>query len=150
MAGLQFNAQSTEIVLVTATRKTLMQAVAPANQRVKLLGWSVFFIGISPTAQSVQVRLLRQSTAGTITNTTALNLNEPELTETVQTVVKDTATAEPTAGAILESIEVHPQQGYQILYPYGQEKWIGGAGRLAIDALAQAGVSVSVNMVMEE
>lgn len=148
MADIFALAQTAEVALVAATAKTVIQLVAPANHRVKVLGWGVFFDGISVTAEPVQVRVLRQSTAGTMSVLTPVQIRP--VAETIQSTAQHTASAEPTAGDVLDAVEVHPQSGYDVKFPMGQEIVISGAGRLGIECTAPAGVNVRAKMFFEE
>lgn len=143
------SAQIAEEALAAATAETLIQLVAPANHRVKLLRWGVFFDGVSVTAEPVQIRLLRQTTAGTASTLTPVKMDD-SIGETLQTAAQQDFTAEPTAGDVLEAYEVHPQQGIAMIYPLGQEPIIGGGDRLALEATAPAVVNARAYMVFEE
>jgi hypothetical protein len=149
MAAFQGIAQTAEVALSAATAKTVIQLVAATNHRVKVLRWGVFFDGVSVSAEPVQVRLLRQTTAGTMSSLTPVKLDD-SLAETLQTTAQHTATAEPTAGDVVDVVEVHPQSGYEIIYPLGQEVIIGGGDRLGIECTAPAGVNVRAKIVFEE
>jgi len=149
MAAFQGVIQSAEVALTAATAKTVIQLVAAANQRVKILGWGVFFDGTSTTAEPVQVTLARQSTAGTTSALTPVKVDD-SLAETLLTTARHTATAEPTTGDVVDVIEVHPQQGYEKLYPLGQEIIVGGGDRLGIICTAPAAVNVRAKMFFEE
>ena len=148
MADLFFTAQTAEIALTAATTKTVLQVVAPTNQRLRIKRWKVSFDGISAVAEPVQIELVRQTTAGTMSALTPVKTgNDPE---TIQFTAQHTATVEPTTTDILDSVEVHPQSGYEVIYPDGWEKKIGGGGRLAIRCTAPAGVNVRALMDCEE
>jgi len=148
MAGLRWIAQTSEVALAAATAKTIVQVVAPTNQRLKIKRWGVFFDGISPTEAPVQVRLLRQSTAGTMSSLTPTKLGTEG--ETVQATAQHTATAEPTAGDVLDVAEVHPQSGYEVIFPAGEEIEVGGGGRVGIECTAPAIVNVRAKIIAEE
>jgi hypothetical protein len=137
MANNQFICGPASIACTVGGAKTLIQVVAPAQIRVKILGWGVGFDGVLTTGQPVQIRVLRQSTAGTMSALTPVNTNS--VAETIQTTAQHTATAEPTAGNVLWSGAVHPQQGIVIQYPYGAEPIIPGGGRVGIEANVAAG-----------
>jgi hypothetical protein len=126
-----------------------VQLVAAANHRVKILGWGIFFDGTSTTAEPVQVRLLRQTTAGTMSALT-LTKRDDSIADTLLTTAQHTATVEPTAGDVLEVVECHPQQGYQVWYPMGAEAILGGGDRIGIDATAPASVNVRAAVYFEE
>src|SRR5437899_2482889 len=98
MADLLFNAQSPKITFSTST-KTLVQILAATNQRIKIGEGSLSFDGTSNTATPIQWDFVRQTSAGTLTNVTATHKLDPDIPETLQTTVKDTATAEPTDSA---------------------------------------------------
>lgn len=149
MARLLFIADTEgEIALSAATAKTVLQVVAPANHRVVLKRWGVFCDGVSPTAEPVQVRLLRQTTAGTMSAATPRKMDG--YAETIQSTAQKTASAEPTAGDVLAVLEVHPQQGYAEAFPYGDEPIIAGGGRVGIECTAPAGVNVRAQLICEE
>jgi hypothetical protein len=147
MAGVVCIAQTSEIALTAATAKTVIQIVSAANHPVKLLRWGVFFDGTSATAEPVQVRLLRQTTAGTMSSLTPVELTNHGVT--VQTSAQHTATAEPTAGNVLDIAEVHPQTGYEVNL-LGQEIILGSSARVGIECTAPAGVNVRAKIVFEE
>ena len=148
MAGVLCVANTAEVALAAATAKTIVQLIAPAHQLLKVKGWGVFFDGISSIAEPVQVRLLRQTDAGTMSALTPIQRSA--MTCTLQSTAAHTATAEPTAGAVLAVREVHPQSGYQEIFPAGDEIMIGEAGRLAIECTAPAIVNVRAEIVYEE
>ena len=149
MARLNAVAQTSEVALTAATAKTVIQITAAANHRVAVLGWGVFFDGTSVTAEPVQVRLLRQTTAGTMSALTPVAL-DGDVALTLQTSAQHTATAEPSAGTVLDVCECHPQQGYEVKYPLGQEPILSGSGRVGIECTAPAGVNVRAKILFEE
>ncbi len=140
MAGLICIAQTTEVALAIATAKTVIQIAAPSSQRLRLKRWGVFFDGVSATDEPVQVRLLRQTSAGTMTT----------LTPVKQSAAQHTATAEPTAGDVLDVAEVHPQSGYEVLIPFDMSIEIPGGTRVGIECTAPAAVNVRAKLVFEE
>jgi len=127
MAGILGVAQTVEVALVAATAKTIIQLVAPANHRVKVLGWGIFFDGVNTAGEPVQVRVLRQTTAGTMSSLTPVQIIP--VSETIQASAQYGATAEPTVGDVIDMVECHPQQGYEVKFPMGQEIVIAGSGR---------------------
>ena len=148
MAGIYGVVQTSEIALAAATAKTVIQLVAPANHRVKVLGWGIFFDGVNTAGEPVQVRVLRQTTAGTMSALTPVQVIP--VSETIQSTAQHTATAEPTAGDVIDMIECHPQQGYEVKFPMGQEIVIAGSGRLGIECTAPAIVNCRAKFFFEE
>lgn len=149
MAGLKVAATTAEIALSAATAKTVIQIVAPTNQKLKVERIGLFFDGVSPTGEPVQVRVLRQTTAGTMTSLTPVKRNNGD-GETIQGTAQHTATAEPTAGDVYDVFEIHPQSGYDIFFPLGQEPLVKGGDRLGIECTAPAAVNVRCKVWWDE
>lgn len=150
MAGLVCYAENTAAVaLVAATEKTAIQLNAPANQRLKILAIGIFFDGASTTAVPVRCKLINTTTAGT---NTALTLNKrvSSDTETIQTTAGENASAEGTNGAIVDEFLIHPQQGLDKTYAFGQERIVVGGGRVAVKLTAPANVNCIVHIDLEE
>jgi hypothetical protein len=153
MARLGIIAQPALIVTGTAL-KTLLQLVAPTNQRVAVREISISFNGVSNTSTPILVEVVRQTSAGTITNVTTLRKTDPDISaETIQTTCKDTATVEPTDGGDVPIAEqVHPQTGF-LWQPGGMgidELIIPGGGRLGVRVTAGTSVSAAVRVRAEE
>jgi len=70
--------------------------------------------------------------------------------ETLQTSGQHTASAEPTAGDVLLSEEVHPQTGFLWQAPFGGELIVPGGTRLGIEVTAANDVSAVARMVGDE
>ena len=51
---------------------------------------------------------------------------------------------------MLEVKEIHPQQGYEKLYPMGQEIIVGGGDRVGLLVTAPAGVNCEAEIKYEE
>lgn len=145
----KLSSEGLEIALVAATAKTVLQLRAATNHRVKLLSWGIYFDGIVVTAAPIQVELIRQTTDGTMTAVVARK-NDDSLAETMQTDGGKNATAAPTDGDILEVKEIHPQQGYEKLYPFGGEVIIGGGDRVALKVTSPTAVNCEAEMTFEE
>ena len=150
MANNLFVARSpAEIACYNAgLEKTILQVQAPANIRVKVLGWGIYFDGTAITADPVEITLLRQSSAGTMTPMTAIQINS--VPETVQSLANYNATVEPSVGDIVDLVQVHPQSGFEVKYPKGEEVIIPAGERLAIRTLAGAEVNCSAKIICEE
>ena len=149
MADLQFSARVPEVALSSDTTGTVIQLIAPANQRVKVLRWGLFFDGTQPRNEPVSVRILRQTSSGTASFFTPVKL-DGSISETIQTTARKTFTLEPTDGDILESYNIHPQQGIFVPYVLGQEIILSGGSRLGISCAAPNNVNVTAFIVGEE
>lgn len=154
MAGIIANIITAKAAVTASTRKTLAQVTAPTNQRVKILGWSVFFdeeIGDASPAIPVLVSVGRQ-TGGTG------SVNTPVKTipgaETLQATAKDTFTVAATT-TIMDSKVINAQTGYEILFTPGQEIVMGGGEIFGIDVtpgatISTGGLNVLARILYEE
>lgn len=156
MAGLIFLAQGTEEALGAATAEHVLQVRAAANHPVKVLGWGVYFDGTSVTAEPVQVRLTGATTTGTWTNAiTTDGANGSKVcingrAETIQATAHVDCTSEPTPVQVFDIAEVHPQSGYEVRYPLGQEPVVSGGNWVGIECTAPAIVNVRAKLICEE
>lgn len=150
MAGLRVVATTEgEVALVAATAKTVLQIVAPTNQRLLLKGFSVSFDGVASTDAPVQVHLVKQTTAGTSSPGTPVRDGDPG-SETIQTTSRIAITVEPTTTDILRRYEVHPQGG-SIERAFDLDNIpIPGGTRLGLRCTAPNAVNCEGFMVVEE
>lgn len=148
MAGVGFRINTPEIATGTSA-KTIMQVVAASNHRLKIHEIEVAFQGTSNTADPIQVDVLRQSTAGTMTSLSPVK-SDDSADETLQVTAQHTASAEPTPGDVLMSTFVHPQTGWQWQARFGDEILVGGGDRLGIRVTAGADVGCIARVVGEE
>lgn len=149
MAGVGFAATTAEIATGTSI-KTLLQVVAAANHRIKIVEWSISFQGITATGAPILVEVLRQTTAGTTSALTPRKLDD-SADETLQVTARHDASAEPTDGGLVLYTElVHPQTGYTWFAPVGREILIGGGDRLGLRVTAGASIDAIARMVGEE
>lgn len=148
MAGVGFRAVTGEIATGTSA-KTLAQVVAASNHRILIKEISVSFKGTSNSAAPIKVDVVRQSDAGTTSALTPVKGNDAD-DETLQTTARHTATAEPTTGDVLLTMEVHPQSGFFWQAPFGGEIPVKGGGRLGVRVTAGADVNAAVTIVGEE
>lgn len=158
MAGLPFIAESAEQALLAATVKSIIRVISPTNIRVKLLGWGVYFDGVSATEAPVEVRVTTgsSSTAGTFATT----LGAPDANGSIGPLdgsggtIASTAyvgsSAEPTVAGILDIAEVHPQGGFTQMYEKLKEPVIGGDSFIIIECTAPAAVNVRAKLICEE
>lgn len=149
MAGCRLSVSSGEQSLSAATAKTCLQVVAAANHRVRVAGIGISFKGTVVTDTPVKCRLVRQTTAGTMSSATVVKKDE-NMAETIQTTAQKTATAEPTITDELEMWEIHPQTGMRWYYPMGDEVYIKGGNRLGVELTAAQAQTAVVVMDLEE
>lgn len=143
MSGVGFRANTAQVATGTSA-KTILQIVAASNHRVVVNKIVVSFEGVTVTDAPIQVRVLRQSTAGTMSALTLVK--DGDTAETLEVSAQHTASAEPTAGDVLESQLVHPQSSRVFVGPYT----IPGGGRLGVEVTAAVGVDCVVSAYGEE
>jgi hypothetical protein len=144
MSGVGFRINTAQVVTGTAA-KTIAQVVAAANHRIRIDHITVSFEGIAATDAPIQVRILRQTTAGTMTALTPVKDNSAD-DETLAVTAQHTATAEPTAGDVLVTQLVHPQTSRLFPGPF----WIPGGGRLGVEVTAGVSVDCVVSVKGDE
>jgi hypothetical protein len=151
MAALQYTVNIPSTPLSAATPTVVGFVTAPTNQRVKVLGYGLYFDGTLNSAQPVEVKLATPTT-GTFTGGSSAQLQEPELTETIQSTYGVAASAQPTLSAsnTYKTFTVHPQLGYEYLAPLGQERIVGGGKSWCISINAPASVDVRGYFLVEE
>jgi len=152
MAAIEFIATpGTEVALTAATAKTVLQILAPTNQRVRITSFGIFFDGSVPNAEPVVVKLVRQTSAGSgMTAVTLVKTGPIAGSETIQTQATHTATSEPTTTDILDIFEIHPQAGVEKLFPLGREIIIAGGTRLGLVVTSPAAVNCIPKIFGEE
>lgn len=127
MSGVEWRLVTPVFSTGTGGKKTLLQIVAPANQRVWVGRIDLSLAGTSVTDSHPPVRILRQTTAGTSTALAATKGNNGD-NETLQVTAGYNHTAEPTAGDELDGLTQHPQNARR----YGPF-WVPGGTRLGIE-----------------
>ena len=149
MAGVKLTINTVQIATGTSA-KTLLQVVAASNHRVRIKEWSIAFEGVSNTAAPIQVRVLKQTTAGTMSALTPVKWNDND-DETLQTTAQHTSTSEPTASDVKQIELVHPQSGYTWQPPSSEEDLIiPGGQRMGWEVTAAADVDAVVRVIAEE
>lgn len=138
MAGIQATAGAVSAALVASTQRTVVQILAGADSHVLVQGWSVSFSGVVSTDNPVLVTVLRQADAGTSAALTPLRKDAAHAEGLLTSALKTFSAAEPGAGSILYQMYVHPQTGWHVLLPYGQEIHMTEATRLGISVLPGA------------
>lgn len=143
MAGLRVRANTAQVATGTSL-KTILQIVAASNHRVVVPIITVSFEGVTATDAPIDVQIMRQSTAGTMTSLTLTKDNDSD-DETIQTTAQHTATVEPTAGDVLARKLVHPQ-GRADFGPFV----VKGGGKLGVVVTAAVSVDCIVSAMIEE
>lgn len=143
MSGVEWRATTAEVTTGT-TVFTALQIVAAASHRVYVKKIDVSFKGIVVTDAPIFVRIVKQTTAGTMTSLTMYKGNASD-DETLQTTAQHTSTVAPTTTDLLDSGEIHPQTARRF-GPF----WIPGGGRIGVEITAGVSTSVIVSASGEE
>jgi len=118
------------IALSAATAKTVAQVATPATGRIKLSYISIAMDGAA-SATPARVDLLRQTTSGTATSTTA-NPIDQDAPASLTSCVKN-CTVEPTASTILYSWYVaNGGQSFMINFAPGEEPVVQESARIGV------------------
>jgi len=149
MSGVGFRIVSDEIATGTSD-KTLVQVVAASNHALLINAISISFKGTSNTAAPIEVQIVRQTTAGTMSSLTPVK-NPDDSAETLQVTAQHTATSEPTSTDVLARELVHPQTGHTFpLKALNEAIKVGGGDRLGVLVNAGADVNAVVTIDGEE
>lgn len=150
MANLDCVISIEDTLTGAATPKTMLQLVAPADQRVKVKAWGIFCKGTVTTNTPLLVQLIRQTGAGTSSANTPAKKNEG-IADGPRSTARDTFTVEPASDdEIVKTVDVHPQSGFNEYFPLGGELIVPSNGRLGIKVTAVNDVSVSCFFDFEE
>lgn len=117
--------------IVVGTNITLIQILAPTNQKIRIERLFLFGRGTLATDKQELFELLTQSTAGTGSTITPTKLNGAD-SETIQGTAIGTYTVEPTAGTIRQQFGLQPQRPLEVVFPPGRDLIIKGGERLAL------------------
>lgn len=149
-----FNA--TEVALVAATRKTVLQVATPSTQDITIVSWAVSFDATSSVFEPVVVELIETDAAATVTSLTPTRYSDPNAPPSLcvggASATGYNASAEGTIGAarLLDSQEIHPQAGIVVQYPLGREPGIGVSKFLRLRCLSANAVNCLPELVWEE
>jgi hypothetical protein len=155
MAGLKAHFSSAILTAeYSAGWKTLLQVVAPTNQRVFVTSWGVYCKGTVNSDPAIRLRLIKQSDAGTGGTSVTASKKIPA-SETVQTAAKcGTFSVEPTvSGEPVDEKMVHPQAGIEVPSFERDEVVLAGGDRIAIQYNNESGgtsVPLVADMSIEE
>lgn len=152
MSALNFQVSTGE-ASITSTPKTVVTVGAPANQRVKIKGISVFGQGTSNTDTPVKVELMTYAsitggTAGSVTT----SKQDGDLGETIQSTIAGNYSAEPsyTSPVTVQVWNVHPQTGIAVYFPLHDEIVLKGGTGFALRLTSNQSETMSINVMCEE
>lgn len=151
MAGRRVNisTEGAAQALAAATIETVVEVTAPANQALLIKGWGVSFDGASVTAVPVEISLAVKSVAGTGAAATERDIDE-DFSGTIQAAGRTAVTVEGTVTYDFEDRHIHPQTGFEIWYPEGEELKIVPAGITGVRVNASAVVNAHAFMRVHE
>jgi hypothetical protein len=161
MAKPIFVAMTGTTEVATGTAKNVLEVRAggaTAARPVKVLGWGIYFDGTSVAAEPVQVFLESGDTSGgggTSLSATPAAAGSICLTNLAATAIQSSAAVGMTAAVSTNVIRhdgaaVHPQSGYEVRYPLGQEPIIAQGKYVSIYVSAPATVNATAKMICEE
>lgn len=139
MAGREFNFVSTKIATGTS-RKCLIMMTAHASAGLQGIQPDISFYGNSPTAEKIQVELVKGAGGGTGTSLTAAKTKGAG---SVLATGVGNYSSNPTSGTVLARVSVHPQSGYR----FPDRIDLDPGETLAIFVTAAAGVDSEANFL---
>ena len=166
MACLKFITQNEYQALSAATALSLIEVIAPANQRVKILGWGIGFNATNTTilatpadtltkAPAEVELLIGSSSSGTFTHTLSTTMSAEgsitiigDIDGTVQSSCKTTSTVEPTFGGCVDVTTVNPT-GSHTAY-FDEPVILNGGEYICVVATSPSGVSARAKLICEE
>lgn len=154
MAALQGACKVSSVSVVGGTPQTVMQIVAPTNQRLRILEYEIAFDGTNSANTPPLISIERQ-TGGTFTNTAVApaKINDPSAVgETLQASYKTAySSGTITSGDVLRTFFM-PAFGGLLVVPQtpGQEDLVPGGTILGIKITAAATVNATITVRYEE
>jgi hypothetical protein len=137
------------------TPLTIIQMVTPTNQRAAVYEVKASFDGTNSANTPATIKIARNTTAGTATNTSVApqKVNEPPgVSETLQVFYQTAFTVEPTLGVLADQFLMPVFGGLfaQALAPYANEIMIPGATKLGFQVSAAQSVNTIISVWYEE
>ena len=153
MSGLDFIMSAGEISLAApTTAKTMFEITAAANHGCQIKLLSFFFDGVTVTDEAIFTEFLRVT--GTCTGTAGAEVKmNPDDPEAIQTSFKFNATVEPTGVTVMKRFNIHPQGGYEMVFPIDKPWPVRGGDFFAIRMTIPTGgtaINVVINAECEE
>lgn len=141
MAGLYGVAIAEDITLVADTAKLVLATTCPANQRQRLLGWSITPAGTSAVSFKVRIALL----TGTLSGTSVTPGKAPNIgSETIQSTFLHTVTGHTVSTVVRNK---YLQAGYS----EGMDLLLEGGGKYGMEITAVgAAATVRIEWIFEE
>lgn len=138
------------IALAAATAKSVLELATGANDRCRIVQWSVEFDGTSATATPVKVEVGRFSAAvTTATMITPMKLDAAEGTASI-TAKHSTSTEGAGTASDYEIHRVPPTSGLVLQYPLGREWAVGTSGFWRMRLTAAATVNATCTVIWDE
>lgn len=149
MAGVRFTLSKSAVALTAATAKTVIQAVAAANQRILCHGFEITFDSVDSTKAPQLVQLRVQTDAGTSSALTPVKRCDSD-SETLQSTGRHTSTVDPTDGAVKWEAYVSPLGGRAQTFRFDSPIPIVGGTRLGLKVTPTATSNVTAVFDLEE
>jgi hypothetical protein len=128
--------------------KTLLQVGVPANQPINILGWGCSFRGVAAADPPGELYLLDSDVAATVTSLTPDLWRIPTgiaskcVGGTAATGINASVEGTITASRIIDPQQVHPQTGYSVWFPFGEQPRVESASARFLRIRANFSVNI--------
>lgn len=145
MSALPFVAIADNIAVASSATVIVLAGTAPANHRLKLLGWTLTLGGVA--ALDITARLLMVT--GTLTGTAVTPQKRPNIgSETLLSTWLNTVSGHTVSEVISKK---RLQASFAEAFPLGQEIIIPGSGKFAVEITSTgSAATVCVEVLGEE
>lgn len=140
-----------EFVPSAVTVACLVQVVAATQTPIHIAKWGVYAGGTTVSAEPIIVDLILQASAGGGGSAAVT----PQVIRPRGASVSATAnvrfTTLPTAiGLPLDAAEIHPQSGYEVVFPLGDEPEVDGGTSVGIQVFLRDSIGVRAKIWWKE
>ena len=140
---------SAKVALVANTLKTVLQLVSDTNVPTVVTKMTISVDVDYGAAEKISVRVLKQSTAGTMTGRNPASIRA--VIGTLQATGNEDASAEPTAGTVIDTITHTAPKSYTDLETtFDNEIEVGGGERLGVEITSDIASNCTVTLEGEE
>jgi hypothetical protein len=153
MAGLRFIATGIRTTVAASATRTLLQLIAPTNQKIRIEKIVVRGYGLAAADPPAEIQIALQTTAGTSVAVTLKKVKTSD-PETLQSSALSTFSgAEPTTTTVKDADGMHPQSRNTFIWPPDRPLFLEGnekIGVIVVNGPTGASIDYLASAVCEE